>query len=29
MELGGLEGVDVRTVWEHEAHDFTPSGGRS
>lgn len=24
MELGRLEGVDVRTIWEHEAHDFTP-----
>jgi hypothetical protein len=24
MELGKLEQVDPRTVWEHEAHGFTP-----
>jgi Domain of unknown function (DUF4268) len=24
VELGKLEQVDPRTVWEHEAHDFTP-----
>ncbi|MFV1989738.1 MAG: DUF4268 domain-containing protein [Acidimicrobiales bacterium] len=24
MELGRLEEVEVRTIWEHEAHDFTP-----
>jgi Domain of unknown function (DUF4268) len=24
MELGKLEHVDPRTVWPHEAHDFTP-----
>ena len=24
MELGRLEGVDIRTVWVHEARDFTP-----
>ena len=24
IELGKLEQVDPRTVWEHEAHDFTP-----
>jgi hypothetical protein len=23
-ELGRLVGVDPRTVWAHEAHDFTP-----
>ncbi len=24
LELGSLEDVDVREVWDHEAHDFTP-----
>jgi hypothetical protein len=24
VELGRLEHVDPRTVWVHEAHDFTP-----
>ena len=24
MELGKLEQMDPRTVWPHEAHDFTP-----
>jgi len=24
IDLGRLERVDVRTVWPHEAHDFTP-----
>ena len=24
QELGKLEKVPVRDVWEHEAHDFTP-----
>jgi hypothetical protein len=24
MELGKLEAVDPRSVWQHEAHDFTP-----
>ena len=23
-ELGKVERVDVRTIWPHEAHDFTP-----
>lgn len=24
VELGKLEQVDPRSVWTHEAHDFTP-----